>query len=112
MKRKKSIGIRYIFFIFLAVLHFYKFYHPEDYCFGDKDLVVVWGFIILFTIPFLVILFYNLYEFSLKKILFDFRPVIILVLFLKGLYIAFNHQHNIFFKKEILKFKITNSLKA
>jgi len=112
MKRKKSIGKRYIFLIFLAVLPFYKFYHPEDYCFGDKDLVVVWGFIILFTIPFLVILFYNLYEFSLKKILFDFRPVIILVLFLIGLYIAFNHQHNIFFKKEILKFKITNSLKG
>lgn len=77
----KKIRKRYLLLIFLALLPFYKLYHPEDYCFGDVDLVIIGGLTILFVITFLSIVFYNLYSIALKKELFNFRPLIIATVF-------------------------------
>ncbi len=96
MKKKGRIFKRYIFLIILAMLPFYKFYHEGDYCFGDKDLVVIGFYIVLFIIAFLVIFFNNLYGISLKKELFNFRPIIIFVVFVIALLLFFKyHTKNI-----------------
>ncbi|WP_026776685.1 hypothetical protein [Polaribacter sp. Hel_I_88] len=91
---------RYFLLIFLAIAPFYKFIHPENYCFGDVDLVIIGGFMVLFAITFLVIFFNNLYLITIKKELFNFRPVIITVVFLIALYTTLGlHDKNIFQEK-------------
>ena len=88
---------RYFLLIFIAIAPFYKFVHPENYCFGDTDLVIIGGFMVLFAITFLVIFFNNLYLITIKRELFNYRPVLIAVVFLIALYTTLGlHDQNIF----------------
>ncbi|PQJ79497.1 hypothetical protein [Polaribacter porphyrae] len=101
-----KIRKRYILLILLALLPLLKLIHPNDYCFGYEDLIIIGGFAILFFIPFLVIVFYNLYKISLKKELFNFRPIIIAVVYTVCLlFLLKNHDKNIF-KEELYFFKV------
>ena len=88
---------RYFLLIFIAIAPFYKFVHPENYCFGDVDLVIIGGYMVLFAITFLVIFFNNLYLITIKRELFNYRPVLIAVVFLIALYTTLGlHDQNIF----------------
>lgn len=111
MIKKNKIRIRYLFLIALAILPFYKFYHEGDYCFGDADLVVIGGYTLLFIITFLVIIFNNLYIFTLKKELFNFRPVIIAILFFTGLFLCFTYHTENYFKEKMYQFKSISEFK-
>lgn len=97
MSRKKTIRKRYIFLIILAIVPFYRFYHEEDYCFGDADLLIIGMLSVVFFIAFLVIFFINLYKISLRIELFNYRPVLILTVFSMALYFALKfHNKNVF----------------
>ena len=98
---------RYILLILLAFLPFYKLYHTNDYCFGDVDLVIIGGLTIIFIITFLSIFFYNLYKITLKKELFNFRPLIIAAVFALFLNRALEYHDKAIFKD---KFQVFNSL--
>lgn len=96
-----KIRKRYLALIALAIIPFYKFYHPENYCFGDVDLVIVFLFFVIYVIAFISAVFYNLYKISLKKELFNFRPVLITVIFLAALYLALRYHDQNLFKEPI-----------
>lgn len=92
---------RYIFLTLVALLPLLKFIHLEDaYCFGDKDLLVIAFLAILFTIPFLVVLFFNLYKISILKELFNYTPIIIAVLYY-SLLVFFINNHDKNFLKDV-----------
>lgn len=111
MKKRKRIYKRYLLLIALAALPFYKFYHEDDYCFGDADLLIMSGYIILFIIAFLVVLFNNLYGISLKKELFNFRPILILVIFVGALLFCFENHTKNYLKKEQHSFTAISEFK-
>jgi amino acid transporter len=93
----KKIRKRYILLIVLTLFPFYRLIHTENYCFGDVDLVIIAMLTILYIIAFLSIFFYNLYKISLKKELFNFRPLIITFFFSMSLYYSLEyHDKNIF----------------
>lgn len=98
MKKKQSkIRKRYIFLICIALLPLFKLIHPNDYCFGVADLLLIAAIGVVFFIAFMVILFYNLYKVSLKRELFNIRPVLILVVFGISLFLGLKyHDKNIF----------------
>lgn len=96
---------RYLLLILLATLPFYKLIHPDNYCFGDVDLVIIGFFVIFFIIIFLVIFFYNLYKITLKKELFNFRPLIIAAIFTTALYTALEYHDENIFKNKVQFFK-------
>ncbi|AUC20290.1 hypothetical protein, partial [Polaribacter reichenbachii] len=97
---------RYILLILLALLPFYKLIHPDDYCFGDVDLVIIGGLTIIFIITFLAIFFYNLYKITIKKELFNFRPLIITAVFAVVFNRALEYHDKAIFKD---KFQVFNS---
>ena len=111
MSNKKAIRKRYILLIILAILPFYRFNHKDDYCFGDADLAIIGGFAVVFFIAFLVILFNNLYKITLRIELFNFRPVIILVVFSTALFFALKFHNKNVFKTEKQHFTNISSLK-
>ena len=99
---------RYITLILLALLPFYKIIHDKNYCFGDLDLVIIAGFTILYIIAFLAVFFYNLYKITLKKELFNFRPLIITLVFFTTLYLALEYHDENFLKEKVEVFKSTS----
>lgn len=111
MGKKKILRKRYILLSILAIIPFYNFVHFNDYCFGDKDLVVVGAFSVLFFIAFIVIVFYNLYNISLKKELFNYRPIIIFSLFICFLVISLKYHDKNLFKSLSATYKLENTKK-
>lgn len=103
-----KIRKRYIALILLALLPFYKIIHSKNYCFGDVDLVIVGGLTILYIIAFLTVFFYNLYKISLKKELFNFRPLVITLVFLTALYYGLEYHDQNLFKEKVKIFNGTS----
>lgn len=109
MSKKKVIRKRYLLLILLAILPFYRFYHEDDYCFGDADLVIIGFFVVIFIIAFLVILFNNLYKITLRIELFNFRPIIILGVFCISFFFALKYHNKNVFKEQKQHFiSVTN----
>lgn len=88
-----KIRKRYILLILIALLPLHKFIHQEDYCFGEDDWVIIGVYATLFFVAFLAIIFNNFYMITLKKELFNIRPVIIGVVYTIGL-VFFIFYHN------------------
>lgn len=84
--------------IFFAILPFYNLSYFNDYCFGVADLLIVTGLTIVFFISFLVIVFYDLYNLSIRKTQFNFLPILVLVVFAISLFIAIKYQGKFLFK--------------
>lgn len=103
---------RYFLLIFIAILPFYRLFHPDNYCFGDVDLALIGLLVILFVIVFLAIFFYNLYKITLKKELFNFRPLIIAAVFTTLLYTALEYHDEALFKDKVQVFKGYSKEKA
>lgn len=100
-----KIRKRYILLIVLALFPFYRLIHKDNYCFGDVDLVIIAGPTILYIITFISIFFYNLYKITLKKELFNFRPLVITLVFSTSLYFGLEYHDKHFFKKKVQVFK-------
>ena len=103
---------RYFLLILLALLPFYRLIHTENYCFGDNDLLIIAGFTILYIIAFLSVSFYNLYKITLKKELFNFRPLLITFVFSMVLYNTLDYHDKHFFKDKVQVFESTSKEKA
>ena len=101
----KKLRKRYLLLILLALFPFYRLIHPKNYCFGDVDLVIIAGLTILYIITFLSISFYNLYKITLKKELFNFRPLIITFVFSMSLYYTLEYHDKNLFKEKVKVFK-------
>jgi amino acid transporter len=101
----KKIRKRYLLLIVLALFPFYRLIHPENYCFGDIDLVIIAMLTILYIIAFLSIFFYNLYKITLKKELFNFRPLVITFFFSMTLYYTLEYHDKNIFKDKVQMFK-------
>lgn len=96
---------RYFLLITLALLPFYKLIHFSDYCFGDVDLLAIVALSVVFAITFITIVFYNLYKISLKKELFNFRPLIIAGVFSLTMYYGIEYHNKNVFKDKVDIFK-------
>lgn len=107
-----KIRKRYIVLILLALLPFYKIIHDKNYCFGDVDLVIIAGFTVLYIIAFLAVFFYNLYKITLRKELFNYRPVIITIVFLTTLNYALEYHDKNLFKDKVQVFHSTSKENA
>lgn len=103
---------RYFLLILLALLPFYRLIHTENYCFGDFDLVIIAGLTILYIIAFLSVSFYNLYKITLRKELFNFRPLLITLVFSTTLYNALDYHDKHFFKDKIQTFESVSKEKS
>jgi hypothetical protein len=103
-----KIRKRYIVLILLALLPFYKIIHNKNYCFSDVDLVIIGGLTVLYIIAFLAVFFYNLYKITLKKELFNFRPLVITLVFLTTLYYALEYHDQNLFKEKVQIFHGTS----
>ena len=84
--------------MFFAMLPFLNFIHFSDYCFGVADLLIVTGLTIAFFITFLVIIFYDLYNLSIRKVQFNFLPLLVVFIFSIALFIAIKYQGKFLFK--------------
>ena len=95
-----KIRKRYLLLILIGLLPLYKFIHPNDYCFGEDDIVIVGTYAVLFFIVFLAILFNNFYMITLKKELVNYRPVLIAVVYSIGFtFLVQNHTSSYFKEK-------------
>lgn len=83
-----KIRKRYILLILLSILPFYKVIHFGDYCINDVDYLVVAFLAILVLVTFLAIVFFNLYQISVHRELFNYRPLLIFGVFLVALYVG------------------------
>ncbi len=101
-----KIRKRYVLLILIALLPLYFLIHPDDYCFGVAELLIIGGLVILFIIVFLVVVFNNLYGISLKRELFNFRPLIIAAVYAVSLYLFINYHDENVFKTKKMVFKI------
>lgn len=101
----KKLRKRYFLLIALAIVPFYRLFHFDDYCFGDKDLLLIAGLTIIFVIAFIVVVFNNLYGISLRKELFNFRPIIIAGVFTICLLLGLKFHEKSLFKNEVQVFK-------
>lgn len=101
----KKVRKRYLLLIILALFPFYRLFHSENYCFGDVDLVIIGGLTLMYIITFLSIFFYNLYKITLKKELFNFRPLIITFFFSMSLYYTLEYHDKNLFKEKVQVFK-------
>lgn len=108
INKKNKIRKRYILLIVIAILPLFKLIHPNDYCFGIADLFIIGAIAVAFFIAFLVVLFYNLYKISLKVELFNYRPILIFVVFGVCLYLGVSYHDQHIFKTESNSF-ITSS---
>jgi hypothetical protein len=102
---------RYFLLILVSFLPLYFLIHPEDYCFGDAELLMVGGCVVLFFIVFLAITFYNLYKYSERLELFNFRPLIIAGIYGVFLFLFLTFHDQNFFKNEVKSFEISNNSK-
>lgn len=96
---------RDLLLLFFASLPFYNLFYINDYCFGVADLLVITGFTIVFVIAFLVVTFYDLYNISIKKLRFNFVPLLIAVVFSVSLFFGVKYQGKFMFKSEEISFK-------
>lgn len=103
-----KIRKRYILLILIALLPLFLLIHPDDYCFGVADLLIITGLVILFVIVFLVVVFNNLYSISLRKELFNFRPLIIAAVYAISLFFFVKYHDKNIFKTKSASFKIEN----
>ncbi|MHB0754793.1 hypothetical protein [Polaribacter sp. M15] len=108
----KKVKKRYILLIVLAFFPFYRLIHSENYCFGDVDLLIVGGLTILYIVAFISVSFYNLYNITLKKELFNFIPLIITFFFSMSLYYTLQYHDKNIFKNKVHKFKGYSKEKA
>ncbi|SDS34769.1 hypothetical protein SAMN05216503_2769 [Polaribacter sp. KT25b] len=91
--------------IFFAILPFLNFIHFDDYCFGIADLLIIGGLTIMFFISFLVITFYDLYNLSIRKLRFNFLPLLIVLIFSVSLFIGVKYQGKHFLKNITKSYK-------
>jgi hypothetical protein len=68
-------------FIVYAFLPFLNLIYLVDYCFGVANLSIVTILTTVFAIAFLVITFYDLYNLSIKRLSFNFMPLLIILIF-------------------------------
>ncbi|PQJ77332.1 hypothetical protein [Polaribacter glomeratus] len=101
MKFKK---IHLVLFVF-ALLPFLNIIYLGDYCFGVANLLIITGLTIVFVIAFLVITFYDLYNLSIKKLRFNFVPLLIVFIFSVSLFIGIKYQGKFLFKNQQISFK-------
>ncbi len=106
-----KIRKRYLLLISIALLPLTFLIHFGDYCFGVKELLIITGFIICFIVVFLVILFNNFYNIVLKKELFNYRPVLIAVIYCIVLSLFLNYHGENFFKTKINLFETPKTSK-
>ena len=99
-----KIRKRYILLIILSLLPFYKIIHFDDYCINDVDYFVIAFLSIIVLITFIAILFYNLYQISIQKELFNYRPLLIFVVFSIALYFGIKFPDFTFSKKVSYEF--------
>jgi hypothetical protein len=97
---------RYFLMISLAILPFYKFFHFEDYCYGDKDLVIIGMLSVPFVIALIATTFHNLYTVSERKELFNYRPLIIGLVFFIFMFIGLQFHENSLLKNKIQSFQV------
>lgn len=90
---------RYILLLVVAVLPLVKLIHIGDYCFGILDWLIIGGLSVLFFIIFLVTLFYNLYNISLKKEIFNFFPLVTACFLALALYVGYHYHEQPIFKQ-------------
>ena len=100
-----KIRKRYILLILIALLPLIHLVHPGDFCYGVTEIIVIGAFALLFVIVFLVVLFNNLYGIALKKELFNYRPVLIAVVYTIVLLFLLRFHDDNLFKTPKLVFK-------
>lgn len=107
-RKKKNIFIkkRFLILIIIATFPFFKLYHPDDFCFGDAQLLTVAVLTIFYVVAFLTVFFYNLYKITLKVELFNFIPVTITIVFFVALFVGLKFHDNNPFKSKTQIFKI------
>lgn len=93
-----KIRKRYILLIVLSILPFYKIIHFGDYCINDVDYLIIAFLSIVVLVSFLSIALFNLYNISIRRELFNYRPYLIFAIFLVALYVGIKMQG-----KEVLK---------
>ena len=91
--------------IMFALLPFLNLIYLGDYCFGVANLLIVTGLTIVFAIAFLVITFYDLYNLSIKRLSFNFMPLLIVFIFSITLFIGIKYQGKFLFKNKEISFK-------
>lgn len=107
-----KIRKRYILLILIALLPLLYLVHPDDYCYGVTEIIVIGSFVLLFVIVFLVVLFNNLYGIALKKELFNYRPVLIAAVYTVVLLILLSFHDDNVFKTPKLAFKSPTTAKT
>lgn len=83
-----KIRKRYILLIILSILPFYKIIHFDDYCINDVDYLLIAFLSIIVLVTFLAIIFFNLYQISIHRELFNYRPFLIFGVFSIALYVG------------------------
>jgi len=96
---------RHLILVAFALLPFLNLIYFGDYCFGVANLLIITGLTIAFAIAFLVITFYDLYNLSIKKLRFNFAPLLIVFIFSISLFIGIKYQGKFLFKNEEISFK-------
>lgn len=93
-----KIRKRYILLIILSILPFYKIIHFGDYCINDVDYLIITFLSIIVLVTFIASLFYNLYQISIHRELFNYRPFFIFGIFSIALYIGIKNPDILLFK--------------
>jgi len=99
-----KIRKRYVLLILLSILPFYKIIHFGDYCINDVDYLLVAFLSIPVLVTFLAIVFFNLYQISVHRELFNYRPLLIFGVFLVALYVGLKFQDKTIFKSQTQQF--------
>jgi hypothetical protein len=100
---------KHLLLIAFAILPFLSLIHFDDYCFGVADLLIIAGLTIVFFIAFIVMTFYDLYNLSIKKLRFNFIPLLIVAVFSISLFIGVKYQGKFLFKNQLHSFKDVSS---
>ena len=106
-----KIRKRYLLLISIALMPLTLLIHVSDYCFGVKELLIITGFIICFIVVFLVILFNNFYNIALKKELFNYKTVLIAVIYCVVLSLFLHYHDENLFRTKISLFETQNTSK-
>lgn len=96
---------KHLLLLFFAILPFLNFIHPDDYCFGVAELLIIAGLTIVLFIAFLVIFFQDLYSLSVDQLRFNFVPLVIIFIFSISLFFGLKYHDKSFNKNEVHIFK-------
>lgn len=107
-----KIRKRYILLIILSIFPFYKIIHFGDYCMNDVDYLIVAFLSIPVLVTFLAIVFFNLYQISIQRELFNYRPFLIFVIFLVALYVGLKFPDKTFLKSPTQQFSFKIDTKS